>query len=120
MRQNPDCLLRFTTFVELMAPLFSRDALRKCAATFAGNKSAWGVDFAWTSILGRPSNGIAIIDAAPVRHTRPIGATYNLAAAFAEMDSNLAKYQASREMEELARVPMDTLMRHLEEKAKAA
>jgi hypothetical protein len=65
--------VRFTNFAEAMAPVFSRDALRACAETFASGASGWGIDFVWSAILGEPRDGIAVIDAAPVTHTRPIG-----------------------------------------------
>ena len=109
VRQVPGTLLRFTNFVELMAPLFSQSALGKCAYTFRGNKSAWGVDYAWTAILGRPENKIAIIDAVPVKHTRPVGQAYDVDAAVGEMNANLEKYGAAHEAHEIARVPLDVL-----------
>ncbi len=72
--QDPDCHLRFTRFVEVMAPIFSRDALRVCAPTFAESRSGWGLDWVWPTLCEREGlDGIAIIDATPVRHTRPVG-----------------------------------------------
>ena len=72
--QDPDCHLRFTRFVEVMAPIFSRDALRACAPTFAESRSGWGLDWVWPTLCEREGlDGIAIIDATPVRHTRPVG-----------------------------------------------
>jgi predicted O-methyltransferase YrrM len=109
VRQVPGALLRFTNFVEPMAPLFSQSALAKCATTFRGNKSAWGVDYAWTAILGRPENKIAIIDAVPVKHTRPGGQAYDVDSAAGEMKANLEKYGAAYEAHEIARVPLDVL-----------
>jgi hypothetical protein len=64
---------RFTNFVEAMAPLFSREALRACAGTFTESVSGWGLDLAWPAVLGNPRDRIAVVDAAPVLHTRPIG-----------------------------------------------
>ncbi len=63
---------RFTNFVEVMAPLFSREALRACAGTFTESVSGWGLDLAWPAVLGSPRDRIAVVDAAPVLHTRPI------------------------------------------------
>jgi hypothetical protein len=63
---------RYTNFVEAMAPLFSREALRACAGTFTESESGWGLDLAWPAILGNPRDRIAIVDAAPVLHTRPV------------------------------------------------
>lgn len=64
---------RFTNFAEAMAPIFSREGLRACAETFASGASGWGLDYVWSAMLGEPRDRIAIIDAVPVTHTRPIG-----------------------------------------------
>jgi hypothetical protein len=72
--QEPGCHLRYTRFVEVMAPLFSRAALRVCAPTFAESPSGWGLDWVWPTLCERAGlDGIAVIDATPVRHTRPVG-----------------------------------------------
>ena len=63
--------LRFTNFVEVMAPLFSTDMLARIYPTLAGNISGWGLDSLWPRLskLGK----VAIIDDTPVKHTRPVG-----------------------------------------------
>lgn len=63
---------RYTNFVEAMAPLFSRDALRTCAGTFSETVSGWGLDLVWPRLLGDPPDRVAIVDAVPVLHTRPV------------------------------------------------
>jgi hypothetical protein len=74
LRQQSGCQLRFARFVEVMAPLFSRDALRVCAPTFAESQSGWGLDWLWPQLCeGAGLDRIAVIDATPVRHTRPCG-----------------------------------------------
>lgn len=66
--------LRFTRFVEAMAPLFDRAALLACLPTFSESASGWGLDFLWPGLLaGRGESAIAVIDATPVRHSRPVG-----------------------------------------------
>lgn len=65
--------LRFTNFVEAMAPVFSRDAFRACGHTFADSVSGYGLDLVWPRLLGDPRDRVAIVDAAPVLHTRPVG-----------------------------------------------
>jgi hypothetical protein len=73
--QQPDCHLRYTRFVEVMAPLFSREALAVCAPTFSESQSGWGLDWVWPVLCARAGlRGIAVIDATPVCHTRPVGA----------------------------------------------
>lgn len=72
--QAPRAQLRFTRFVEVMAPIFSRAALRLCAPTFDESRSGWGLDWIWPTLCERAGLGrIAVIDATPVRHTRPVG-----------------------------------------------
>jgi hypothetical protein len=72
--QQRDSLLRLGNFVEVMAPIFSRSALRLCAPTFSESQSGWGLDWLWPALLQRENIGpIAVIDATPVRHTRRVG-----------------------------------------------
>lgn len=66
--------LRYTGFIEVMAPLFSRQALRLCAGTFGESRSGWGLDWVWPQLCAKAGlQGMAVIDATPVRHTRPVG-----------------------------------------------
>ncbi|MGJ7923224.1 DUF707 domain-containing protein [Neobacillus sp. LXY-4] len=65
--------LRYTKFVEVMVPIFSRDALKLCWRSFKKSKSGWGLDSIWPKLLGYPDNKIAIIDEIGVKHTRAVG-----------------------------------------------
>ena len=72
--QRPEYVLRYVPFVEIMAPVFSRSALLKCRGTFGESSSGYGLDFVWPSLLEPgPQPGMAVLDATPVRHTRPVG-----------------------------------------------
>jgi hypothetical protein len=72
--QEPRCHLRYTRFVEVMAPMFSSAALRLCSPTFGDSRSGWGLDWVWPLLCERAGlSGIGIIDATPVWHTRPLG-----------------------------------------------
>lgn len=71
--QCEDYIVRYTHFVEIMVPLFSPSALKLCYPTFDTNPSGWGIDFLWPKLLKYPDDKIAVIDATPVRHTRPVG-----------------------------------------------
>lgn len=72
--QVPGSLLRYTHFVEVMAPIFGRAALRACQATFDESRSGWGLDWVWPRLCREAGAGpLAVIDATPVRHTRPVG-----------------------------------------------
>jgi len=69
--QHSEFQLRFTNFVEIMAPVLSIDMLARVFPTLAGNISGYGLDAVWPrySRLGK----VAIIDDTPVKHTRPVG-----------------------------------------------
>ena len=67
--ENTSFLLRYTNFVEVMCPVFSRAFLDLCAPTFNENLSGYGLDLLWSSWVSSPWK-IAILDACPVRHTR--------------------------------------------------
>jgi hypothetical protein len=64
-------LLRSFDYVEEQVPIFSRDALQKVWETFSTNQSGWGLRIVWKNVLSAPSGKVAVIDATPVRHTRP-------------------------------------------------
>lgn len=74
LRQQPDTVLRYTGFVEVMVPLFASEALRACLPSFRDSASGWGLDALWPRLCtaGR-GRAVAVIDATPVRHTRPPG-----------------------------------------------
>jgi hypothetical protein len=70
--EHTACSLRFTNFIEVMAPLCSRSLLDKLLPSLQTTVSGWGLDFVWPrfSCLGR----VAIVDDALITHTRPVGA----------------------------------------------
>lgn len=70
--QNDAFMLRYTNFVEIMAPVFSRAFFPLCADTFKENLSGFGLDLLWPTWLGG-GNKAGILDACTVRHTRPLG-----------------------------------------------
>ncbi len=74
-----DTLVRFSNFAEIMAPLFSMQALQTCLPSFKNIVAGWGLDWLWPKMLGQPRNKIALIDMVTVRHTRPVasGPTYS-------------------------------------------
>jgi len=64
-------LLRYTNFVEVMCPVFSRRALALCGDTFDQSVSGWGLSFLWAALLPYPRFRIAIVDQVCVVHTGP-------------------------------------------------
>ena len=67
---NPESYVRATTFVEIMAPFLSHDALQQCLPTFTLSELGWGLEYLWNEIL--KSKGMAIVDCLPVTHIRPV------------------------------------------------
>ena len=70
--KNRSFQLRFTNFVECMAPCFSRDFLKQMLPTFNANISGWGLDYIWPTKISDWTR-IAIVDAVSVCHTRAVG-----------------------------------------------
>jgi hypothetical protein len=70
-------VLRYTNFVEIMAPVMSARLFAKALPTFAHTRTGFGLDFLWPQMVAslRPSAkyGCAIIDAITMEHTRPVG-----------------------------------------------
>lgn len=69
---RPGSILRFTNFVEIMQPCFSRDALKEVLFTFNENRSGWGIDFHWGELINFREYNMAVIDSVFSMHTRPI------------------------------------------------
>ncbi len=69
--QSTGFLIRYTNFVEVMAPIFSRKTLLECVESFGKSESGWFLDSAWYSLV-KDKDRIGIIDATPVKHTRPV------------------------------------------------
>ncbi len=69
--QHSEFQVRFTNFVEIMAPILSADMLAKVYPTLKGQVSGYGLDPLWARYaqMGK----VAIIDDTPVKHTRPVG-----------------------------------------------
>jgi len=69
-RVQQGSFIRPTTFVEIMAPFFSQDALDKCMPTFTMSELGWGIEYLWNDILR--SQGMAIVDRFTMTHIRPV------------------------------------------------
>ena len=66
LRQRPGVVLRYTPLVEVMCPLFTREALARVAFSFVESRSGWGLDWLWPRFF-RPLE-VAILDAVGVEH----------------------------------------------------
>lgn len=76
MAQHPQYILRYTNWIEIMTPCFSKKTFQKVKHTFTENNSNWGIDFLWCQIINYDK--IAVIDDVVAIHTRPCfyGDTY--------------------------------------------
>lgn len=70
-QENSFC--RFVGQIEVMAPLFDRDALKLCLSSFIANRSSWGMDSVWSKILGYPKDKLLVFDTISMKHTLPVG-----------------------------------------------
>jgi hypothetical protein len=92
-------LLRYTNFVEVLAPLFDKETLLDIYNTFDLNYSSWGYDYLWPHMLNYPQNKIAIIDDIIMNHTRPVGQNYSRfpRLPWDEMDDLLYSYNITKQ-----------------------
>jgi hypothetical protein len=72
-KQAGNSFCRFVGQIEVMAPLFSREALQRCLETFIANRSSWGMDSVWPKILGYPEDRLVVFDTVTMRHIHPVG-----------------------------------------------
>lgn len=70
---QPNSLLRYTNFVEIMSPLMNQKTLQILKETFDVNYSSWGLDGIWPYLLGNPKDKVAVIDKISMTHTKPTG-----------------------------------------------
>ncbi|WP_155993261.1 DUF707 domain-containing protein [Nocardioides sp. URHA0020] len=71
--RNTSFFGRWTGFVEIMVPAFSRQALDQLVHTLDLSETGWGwgLDSLWPKLL--EYRNVGVIDALPVLHTRPVG-----------------------------------------------
>jgi len=69
--QEEDYVLRYTTFVEVMAPAFRMDFFTDVVRhTMSAERTwvGWGLDSVWPALLHYPKDRVAVIDAACMSH----------------------------------------------------
>lgn len=67
---QPSFVFRETSFVEVMAPYFSRRALSRTCATFTRSISTYGLDLVWPTLVG--NRAIGVVDAFQIRHREQV------------------------------------------------
>jgi hypothetical protein len=68
---NTGTRIRYTNFIELMAPCLSRRLLIETLSLFANTVSGWGLEGVWAKLAGPTRT--ALIDEVAICHTRPMG-----------------------------------------------
>jgi len=88
-RRRPGVLARRTRFVEIgpVTALSARAAAE--LLPFPDLRMGWGLDAAWSALAAERGWPIGVIDATPVRHLRPVAASYPRDAAIAEAEAFL-------------------------------
>jgi hypothetical protein len=71
--QCPGFRLRYTNYVEIMAPCLGREILLRALPFFRDTMSGFGLDYIWCRWPESGAFRAAILDAVAVHHTRPIG-----------------------------------------------
>ncbi|HVO25490.1 MAG TPA: hypothetical protein VMW56_17865 [Candidatus Margulisiibacteriota bacterium] len=71
LAQRRGKILRYSPYVEVMCPIFTRSAIQKVQHTFLENRSGWGIDWIWPRHFAE--NQIAVIDKVGVHHTGQLG-----------------------------------------------
>lgn len=80
--QCPGFVLRYTNYIEIMAPCLHRDVLLKALPFFQNTMSGYGLDYTWCRWAEAGAFRAAVLDEIAMHHTRPIGK--NLKAAMAQ------------------------------------
>ena len=104
---NPFYILRYTNFVEMMMPCFSRDALKAVLPTFE-QKIRWcGIEMHWPVLVGSNHKDMAIVDAVSARHTRPVQSWNSLSQL--QQENYLKKHNLSWSIEMYGGLPLDNV-----------
>ena len=88
--QCPGFVLRYTNYIEIMAPCLHREILTKALPLFQSTMSGYGLDYIWCRWAEAGAFRAAILDEIVMHHTRPVGK--NLKVAMAEQ-GNLSSEQ---------------------------
>lgn len=70
--EQPEWKLRFVNYIEMMCPVFRRDALEVVGPTYSlGYES--GIDLVWCNLVFSSERDFAVLDSCPITHTEPVG-----------------------------------------------
>ena len=104
---HPFYILRYTNFVEMMMPCFSRDALKAVLPTIE-QKIRWcGIEMHWPVLVGSNHKDMAIVDAVSAKHTRPVQSWNSLSQL--QQENYLKKHNLSWSIEMYGGLPLDNV-----------
>lgn len=104
---HPFYILRYTNFVEMMMPCFSRDALKAVLPTFE-QKIRWcGIEMHWPVLVDSNHKDMAIVDAVSAKHTRPVQSWNSLSQL--QQENYLKKHNLSWSIEMYGGLPLDNV-----------
>lgn len=104
---HPFYILRYTNFVEMMMPCFSRDALKAVLPTFE-QKIRWcGIEMHWPVLVGSNHKDMAIVDAVSAKHARPVQSWNSLSQL--QQENYLKKHNLSWSIEMYGGLPLDNV-----------
>lgn len=104
---HPFYILRYTNFVEMMMPCFSRDALKAVLPTFE-QKIRWcEIEMHWPVLVGSNHKDMAIVDAVSAKHTRPVQSWNSLSQL--QQENYLKKHNLSWSIEMYGGLPLDNV-----------
>jgi hypothetical protein len=89
-RRRPGLTARRTRFVEIGPVTAIRADAFDVLLPFPDLQMGWGLDAHWAAVAEGRGWKVGVIDAVPIRHTRPVAASYPRDAAMAEADRLLA------------------------------
>lgn len=97
--QQPALSYRWTTFVEVQCPILRADVIEAYLAPALAYEFNWGLESFWSHHELAAGRLLAILDATPVHHTRPVVGYGRKHPAWSELDRFLAEYGLSRARE---------------------
>jgi len=89
-RRRPGLIARRTRFVEIGPVTAIHADAFGALLPFPELEMGWGLDAHWSARAAENGMALGIVDATPIRHLRPVAASYPQAAAIAEADRFLA------------------------------
>jgi len=101
--QCPGFTLRYTNYVEVMAPCLHRDVLKRALPLFRDTMSGYGLDYVWCRWPESGAYRTAILDEIAMHHTRPVGKNLKVAMAEAGQMSSEEEEAVLKEMFDLTR-----------------